>query len=88
MTIPHPDYENNIQRLKAEGWRFPKTDELPKHLQRICANETFLVNDKGGIKCVNHATGEVNDVSSLLPAGPPVRPSFPPNSGRRRNPGP
>ncbi len=62
-----PDYQKNLQQLQQQGFHHPKQEELPEHLQRFCGAETFLVNDKGDIKSVSQATGEIKDLSRTPP---------------------
>jgi hypothetical protein len=61
----HPDYEKNMKKLEAEGYRGAKQEELPPHLRQVCGAESYLINSEGDLKSVSQSTGEVNRVSSL-----------------------
>ena len=61
------DYEKNIKKLQDEGYHYSTQEELPAHLQRIVGGESYLVNEKGEIKAVSQATGEIRDVPRTSP---------------------
>lgn len=63
----HPDYEKNLKKLQAEGYRGAKEEELPPHLRRICGGDSYLINAEGDLKSVSQSSGEVKRVSSLPP---------------------
>lgn len=62
----HPHYHQNIKDLQSQGYDFPKSGQIPHHLERLFGSLTFLINEGGDIKSVNQATGEVKDVVQRL----------------------
>ncbi len=59
----HPDYDKNLKKVMAQGYRGLSADELkalPYHLSRM-GGPTILMNAKGDLKSVSHITGMIAD---------------------------
>jgi hypothetical protein len=54
-----PQVLRKLEGVRAAGFRHPGPSELPPECELVA--DTFLVNDKGGIKSVSQMNGSLRD---------------------------
>jgi hypothetical protein len=68
----HPDYDKNIEKLEAQGYRVPTASDMEKKIPApqeigLLMVGMILTNAQGQRKHVHSETGEISDLSPVQP---------------------